>query len=215
MITTVFFDLDGTLTDSRPGILSGMAHALTALGLPTVPDAVPRDVIGPPLYDSFRGIYGLDDRAAREGVRLYREYYSAGGLFENEVYPGIPEMLRRLSEAGLRLALATGKPHEYAHRIVHHFGLDASLAAVFGAELDGTRGDKAELLSYAAESLSLAPRECVMVGDRRYDIEGALTVGMAPIGVLWGYGDRAELAAAGGTRFAATPGEVCDIILGL
>ena len=215
MITTVFFDLDGTLTDSRPGILSGMAHALTALGIPTHADAVPDDVIGPPLYDSFCGIWGLDDKTAREGVRLYREYYSAGGLFENEVYSGVPEMLSQLSEAGLRLALATGKPHEYARRIVSHFGLDASLSSVFGAEFDGTRGDKAELLSYAAGELSLAPHECVMVGDRRYDMEGALAVGMTPIGVLWGYGDRAELAAAGCRLYATSPEDVARIVLEL
>ena len=215
MITTVFFDLDGTLTDSRPGILSGMAHALTALGIPTAADAVPQDVIGPPLYDSFRGIYGLDHETAREGVRLYREYYSAGGLFENEVYRGIPEMLRRLSEAGLSLALATGKPHEYARRIVHHFGLAPSLTAVFGAEFDGTRGDKAELLSYAAATLSLSPSECLMVGDRRYDIEGALAVGMTPIGVLWGYGDRAELETAGCRHFADDPEDVARIAMNL
>ena len=215
MITTVFLDLDGTLTDSRPGILSGMAHALTALGRPTSPGEVPEDVIGPPLYDSFRGIYGLDDGRAREGVRLYREYYSAGGLFENEVYPGVVPMLDRLLAAGLRPALATGKPHEYAERIVSHFGLASGLSAVFGAEFDGTRGNKAELLAYAMDALSLTPGECLMVGDRRYDIEGALAVGITPIGVLYGYGDRRELLEAGCRHFAETAEDVARIAIDL
>ena len=212
---TVFFDLDGTLTDSRPGILAGMASALTALGLPTRPEAVPEDVIGPPLYDSFCGIYGFDDARAREGVRLYREYYSAQGLLENEVYPGVVPMLRRLSAAGLRLALATGKPHPYARRILSHFGLDAYIAPIFGAEFDGTRGDKAELLAYALGELSLDVRSAVMVGDRRYDIEGALATGIAPLGVLWGYGSREELLRAGATDLTATPEEAADRICAL
>ena len=100
---TVFFDLDGTLTDSRPGITAGMAYALTALGRPTAPAEVSDDVIGPPLYDSFRGIYGLDDATAREGVRLYREYYGREGLFVNDVYAGIDDMLTTLHSAGHRL----------------------------------------------------------------------------------------------------------------
>lgn len=211
---TVFFDLDGTLTDSRGGITTGMAHAMTALGHPMTPAEVSDAVIGPPLYDSFRGLYGLSDAAAREGVRLYREYYSREGLFVNEVYGGIYEMLDTIKAAGLRLCLATGKPHEYARRIVAHFGFDRALSSVYGAEFDGTRGDKADLLRYAMAEEGLTADECVMVGDRSYDIKGALEVGATPIGVLWGYGDRAELIAAGcpEENLAATPAEVVDII---
>ena len=124
-------------------------------------------------------------------------------------------MLETLAKQGFCLALATGKPHEYARRIVSHFGLDASLSAVFGAEFDGTRGDKAELLAYAAAALSVAPSDCVMVGDRRYDIEGALSVGATPIGVLFGYGDREELAAAGCRLYADSPADVARIVLDL
>lgn len=215
MIDTVFFDLDGTLTDSRPGILAGMAHALTALGRATAPHEVPNSVIGPPLYDSFRGIYGYGDAEARRGVALYRAYYSEHGILENEVYAGVPTMLAALRERGLRLAVATGKPHEYARRIVAHFGLSPYFSAIFGAEFDGTRGNKADLLSYAMEELRLEARTSVMVGDRRYDIEGALAVGMTPVGVLWGYGDREELTAAGGRHLAKTPEEAADLIAAL
>ena len=215
MLTTVFFDLDGTLTDSCGGIFAGVAHAMTALGRPTVAGEVSRAWIGPPLYDCFRSIYGLDDATAREGVRLYREYYSREGLFVNEVYDGVGRMLSHLQAAGLRLLLATGKPHEYARRIVDHFGLNTAITGVYGAEFDGTRGDKAELLSYALAAEGLSPAECAMVGDRRYDIEGALAVGVTPVGALWGYGSREELIAAGcpEAALAATPAAVCDYLL--
>ncbi|MBQ2718867.1 MAG: HAD hydrolase-like protein [Clostridia bacterium] len=215
MKTTVFLDLDGTLTDSRPGILAGAAHALTALGLPTAPSEVTTAFIGPPLYECFRGLYGLDDATSRRAVTLYREYYGTRGLFENTVYPGIPAMLASLREAGLTLCLATGKPHEYGRRIVSHFGLDRYISAVYGAEFDGTRGDKAALLSYALADRGLAPKEAVMVGDRRFDVEGALAVGVTPLGVLWGYGDAAELTAAGATHLAATPAKAAAAILSL
>lgn len=217
MLTTVFFDLDGTLTDSCGGIFAGVAHAMTALGRPTRADEVSRAWIGPPLYDCFRAIYGLGDAEAREGVRLYREYYSREGLFVNEVYDGVREMLARLQGAGLRLLLATGKPHEYARRIVDHFALNTAITVVYGAEFDGTRGDKAELLSYALTCEGLSPAECAMVGDRRYDIEGARTVGLAPVGALWGYGSRDELLAAGcpAVALAKTPAAVADYLLAL
>ncbi len=215
MISTVFLDLDGTLTDSRRGILSGASYALRELGIAVPWSEVTTEFIGPPLYDSFRKYYSLSDADARRAVALYREYYGREGLFENEVYPGIPEMLASLKEAGLHLYLATGKPHPYANRIVSHFGLDAYLDGVYGAEFDGTRGDKAELLTYAMERVGVGPSEAVMVGDRRFDMEGALRVGAVPVGALWGYGSREELTSAGGRLFAASPGEAAEMILSL
>ena len=209
---TVFFDLDGTLTDSRPGILSGVAYAMGRLGVAVKAEQVSTAFIGPPLYDSFRALYGLDDPTAHRAVALYREYYSERGILENEVYHGIPAMLKSLSDDGLRLALATGKPHPYARRILSHFSLDAFIPTVFGAEFDGTHGDKADLLAFAAAELSIDPRDAVMVGDRRYDIEGALAVGMTPVGVLWGYGSREELLSAGGMHLAGSPQGLADII---
>lgn len=215
MKKTVFLDLDGTLTDSRPGILAGAAHALTALGVPTLPDEVTTAFIGPPLYDCFRTLYGLDDTAARRAVTLYREYYGTRGLFENTVYEGVPEMLAALASAGHTLCLATGKPHEYGRRIVSHFGLDRYITAVYGAEFDGTRGDKADLLAYALCERGLRPADAVMVGDRRFDVAGALAVGVTPLGVLWGYGDAAELTAAGATHLAKSPAEAVDLLLSM
>ncbi len=215
MPTTVFFDLDGTLTDSAPGIYAGAAHAMTRLGYPTSPGELTRAIIGPPLYDCFHTVLGLPEAESKRAVTLYREYYGERGLFENIVYDGIPALLAALKAKGYRLALATGKPWPYAERILAHFGLDVYFDAVFGAEFDGTRGKKADLLAYALERTSTHPSEAVMVGDRRFDIEGALAVGITPLGVLWGYGDEGELSAAGTPYLAAMPSELYDIIVSL
>ena len=212
MIKTVFFDLDGTLTDSCPGIFTGVSIALSSFGITVAPENVTREVIGPPLFDCFHRIYGLGEEDARRAVALYREYYGREGLFVNDVYEGIYPMLAALREAGYTLMMATGKPHEYARRISAHFGFDGALSAVYGAEFDGTRGDKADLLRYAMEREGLKPDECVMIGDRRYDIKGALEVGATPIGVLWGYGDREELTEAGCAHFAEKPSDLVEIV---
>ena len=212
MIKTVFFDLDGTLTDSCRGIFTGISHALAAFGIHVPVSEVTSEVIGPPLFDCFHRIYGLSEEDARRAVAIYREYYGREGLFVNDVYDGVFTMLSALRDAGYTMMMATGKPHEYARRIAAHFGLDAYLASVYGAEFDGTRGDKAELLRYAMEREGLSPSECVMIGDRRYDIKGALEVGATPIGVLWGYGSREELSEAGCTHFAEKPSDLVEII---
>ncbi len=215
MPTTVFFDLDGTLVDSAPGIYAGVSYALTALGYPTPSSEVSSAFIGPPLYGCFRDLFGLDETTARQAVTLYREYYGERGLYESTVYDGISTLLDHLSAAGYRLCLATGKPWPYAARILAHFGLDRYFFAVFGAEFDGTRGEKQDLLAYALKATGTRPSEAVMVGDRRFDIEGALAVGITPLGVLWGYGDEGELSAAGTPYLVATPSDLFDIIVSL
>lgn len=193
MTRTVFFDLDGTLTDPRPGIVRSVLHALDGLNLP-VPGADELDwVIGPPLIESFAR---LGAPKPEEALALYRERYASVGLFENRVFDGIPTALETLSDR-YRLCVATAKPHVYARRITAHFGLARHFAAEFGPELDGTRNDKAELLAHALDRLGLAAEACVMVGDRRHDFDAATAVGMASIAVTWGYGPQDELARAG------------------
>ncbi len=196
---TVFLDLDGTLTDPKPGITRSVIHALEALGM-AAPE--PDDltwVIGPALIDSFARL-GVAD--PEEAIRLYRERFSTVGLFENSVYSGINEALEVLS-ARYRLCLATAKPREFAIRITAHFGLDQHLAAQFGPEMDGTRNDKGDLLAYALNELGLEARDCVMVGDRHHDIDAAKKVEMPSIGVTWGYSAPGELDHA--TRLCGTP----------
>ena len=192
-MSAVFLDLDGTLTDPKPGITAAVIHALTRLGH----DAPAADdltwVIGPPLIESFAKIGVADPDKA---LSLYRDYFSDRGLFENAVYDGIPAALDALRADGHRLFLATAKPHVYARRITAHFGLDRHLEAQFGPELDGTHNDKADLLAHALADRGIDASDAVMIGDRRQDVAAAQANAMPSIGVTWGYGADGELADA-------------------
>lgn len=203
---TVFLDLDGTLTDSAPGIITSVVHALETLGLDAPEPAELSWVIGPALLDSFTRL-GVPD--PQEALRVYRERYTTVGLFENAVYPGIPAAIDTLA-GRYQLCLATAKPRAYATRITAHFGLSERLAHEFGPELDGTRNDKSELLAYALDQLGLDAGSCVMVGDRHHDIDAAKAVGMASVAVTWGYGGSDEHGHA--DRICATPERLADLV---
>ncbi len=204
----VCFDLDGTLTDPKQGIVGSIRYALQELGHPvSQQDDDLTWCIGPPLLGSFETLLG-DGEAAKTALRLYRDRFADIGLYENDVYAGVPEVLAALKREGRRLFVATSKPTVYAERIVDHFGLSAFFEAVCGSELDGTRSDKTELLAWLAERKQLEPRHTTMVGDRRHDIIGALNNGMKAVGVLYGYGDRAELEGAGASQLCNTPSEL-------
>ena len=189
----VFLDLDGTLTDPKPGITGAVQYALRELGLP-VPDADDLEwVIGPALLDSFATLGAPDPAAALD---LYRSRYTDTGLFEARVYDGIPQALDTLHGAGHHLYLMTAKPHVYAKRITAHFGLDTHLQAQFGPQLDGTFNDKAELLAHALQQLNITANTAVMVGDRKYDQIAARQNGLAFVAADWGYGTGSELDGA-------------------
>ena len=192
-MTTVFLDLDGTLTDPKLGITRSVAYTLEKLGMevPALGDL--EWMIGPALIDSFARL-GTPDPA--EALALYRERYTDSGLFENHLYQGIPEVMAQLKRSGHQICLATAKPYVYATRITAHFGLSAWLDHEFGPELDGTRNDKGALLDYALRCTGIDPLRSVMVGDRIHDIRAARAVGMPVIGVAWGYGSAAELSQA-------------------
>ena len=211
----VLFDLDGTLTDSAPGITRGVHYALTRLGLAPPRDAaVLRRFIGPPLQESFERICGLPEATAREAVTHYRVYYRDRGLFETEVYAGIPELLDALRDHHFRLAVATAKPEPYARRIVEHFGLAPYFRHLVGARLDGTRLRKDEIIAHALNVCGITDlSRVVMVGDREHDVQGAAVAGIDCLGVLWGYGTREELTTAGAVRLAATVEEAKSILL--
>ena len=209
----VVFDLDGTLTDSAPGILRSTRSALerlNAAGRAAVP--VPaatelRWIIGPPLQESFAKLVGAD--RASTLLSLFRERYSTIGLFENSLYDGVVEALDRLTALDCRLFVATSKAEPDARRILDHFGLTRYFKQIYGAELDGRRSSKTELLTYllGRERISATGR-VVMIGDRRDDALGARAVGIAAIGALWGYGDAEELAAAGADPLIETPRQI-------
>jgi len=195
MTATLFFDLDGTLTDPKDGIVRCIGHALAALG-----ETVPADddllwCIGPPLQTSFAQMLGGQERV-EQAVQLYRERFSTIGMFENAVYDGVPALLETLKSHGHRLYLATSKPHVYADKILDHFELSGFFERSFGAELDGTRADKTDLLAYAIAQTGALPDTAWMVGDRKHDMIGARANRVKGIGVLYGYGSRDELELA-------------------
>ncbi len=208
---TLFFDLDGTLTDSKPGIVACIRHALGRIGRPVPPEEELLWCIGPPLAESFLQMTGSREVAA-EALAHYRERYVATGIFENAVYPGIPELLSELSGAGHRLFLATSKRRDDAERILQHFGLDGFFERAFGAAPDGRLARKSELLAHALAETGVDPAAAVMIGDRRHDIEGARANGLVSIGVLYGYGGETELREAGAGRLAADAAELAALL---
>src|SRR5882724_1355113 len=211
-LDALFFDLDGTLTDPKPGITRSIQYALQKLDHPTVPTEDELTwCIGPPLRASFAKILGGEDDADR-AVSLYRERFSDIGLYENGVYDGISEVLTTLSQSGQRLFVATSKPHVFAERIIEHFGLRHHFEHVFGSELDGTRVDKSDLLAYALKTVSVDPTKTLMIGDRSHDMVGDKNNGMQAIGVLYGYGSQDELIGAGALHVCETPQAILSCI---
>jgi len=201
----VLFDLDGTLTDPALGITNSILYALKSYGIENVARESLYSFIGPPLKDSFRERFGFSSEKSLEAVKRFQEYFSRRGIFENRVYEGIPSLLEGLQKQGLSLVLATSKPEEFALRILEHYGLKPYFSAVCGGSMDEiTRTTKEEVIRYALESTGLLGKDCVMVGDRKYDIEGGRALGCATLGVLYGYGSREELEEAGADALAAT-----------
>lgn len=199
----VLFDLDGTLTDPMEGITKSVQLALRRQGIEVTDRRTLCPFIGPPLFESFQKYAGMDDGQAARAVEDYRSYFSETGIFENQVYPGVPALLRELHEAGTFTAVATLKPAVFARRIAEHFGFLPFLDRVAGSELSGRHTTKGEIIRQALEGLPDAVRQgAVMVGDRENDIAGAKENGLRGIGVLFGYGSREELTAAGAVGLA-------------
>jgi phosphoglycolate phosphatase len=239
--TIVLFDLDGTLVDPGPGLLSSLAAGLARVGLP-LPDA-PERFIGPPFQESLPTL-GLSAAQVETVIDGYRTHYGAGAMFDCAVYDGVPELLATLAESGHRLAVATSKPTVFAEPILDHVGLRPWFPVVSGATLDGSRRSKADIVGHALTLLAFpgdaqadsggggggpdrgegggghggggggraGGRRAVMVGDRSHDVVGAAAWGLAAIGAGWGYGTIGELAAAGAWRIALWPAEVGPLV---
>lgn len=216
----MLFDLDGTLTDSRRGIVNGIRHAFTATGVEVDGDHDWGRYLGPPLRDALVELHGMAEPQADECVEAYLDYYGATGKYENDVYEGIPELLAELRDAGVVLGLATSKRAYLAEDILEHFGLRAHFAHVGGAAPDGTGGRKQAVVARAIDVLagdapaSSGPGSTVvMVGDRHHDVDGAADAGIGTIGVAWGYAEPGELTAAGALAVVATVDELRDLLL--
>lgn len=209
----LFFDLDGTLTDSAPGILRSAAHALSAFGIQVDDLQQLRPFLGPPLEDSFKDFYHFSDEQAARAVEIYRQRYNTTGLHENTPYPGVYDCLATLKARGYRLVIATSKPERLARRILHDFRLDGYFDFVGGRDDNDILHTKADVIRHILSTLNIAdPGSVVMIGDRKHDILGAAETGIDAIGVLFGYGDREELTSAGAVRLAENYDQLLEML---
>lgn len=201
----ILFDLDGTLTDPWTGITNSVAYALDKFDIHIEDKTQLIKFIGPPLVESFAQFYNFSEQQAKQAVEFYREYFAEKGIFENRVYDGVEDLLKSLVLAGKRLCVATSKPEVYAKRILEHFKLSQYFEYIAGATMDETRNQKYDVIEYALKKCNFTDRtKAVMVGDRKHDVLGAKMCSVESVGVLYGYGSRDELQAAGATYIAKT-----------
>jgi len=202
----LFFDLDGTLTDPREGIVNCFEYALSRLGIEIDPDIRLESYIGPPMRDALRELCGDDQ--VEPAVEIYRERFATVGLYENRVYDGIRECLENLAARADSVHVVTSKPTLFSERIVEHFELRRYFGGIYGSHLDGRLSDKTELLAQVLEREGISPAQAVMIGDRKFDMLGARNHGIRALGVLWGYGTKQELLAAGADEICGHPREI-------
>ena len=210
------FDLDGTLTDPKLGITRSFQYALASFGIHEELDSLSR-FIGPPLRDSFRLTYNLSEPDTSIAVAKFREYYAETGIFENSVYPDIPDLLQKLKGSGRTMAVATSKAAVFSQLILEYFYLDGFFSFVSGDEMDGslTKNGKREIIRIALDAIDPERKmPAVMIGDREHDINGAREVGLDSIGIMWGYGSRRELESAGATWIVDSADELYRLIVG-
>lgn len=206
----IFFDLDGTLTDSGEGILNCAALALEHFGIPVPSREEMRVFVGPPLHETFQK-FGIPAGKTDEAIRIYRSRYNTVGKFENLPYPGIRELLEKLKEQGCRLFVATSKPEETSVEILEKFELAAYFEVIAGATLDNSRSSKSAVIAYLLEKIGPV-ENVVMVGDTAFDVLGAKAHGIPTIGVSWGYGKAADMERAGAIAVAHSTQELFELL---
>ena len=206
----IFFDLDGTLTDSGEGIINCASLALEHFGLPVPSREEMRVFVGPPLDRTFMD-FGVPAEKVGEAIRVFRSRYVPIGIFENHPYPGIRDLLEQLKAAGHRLFVATSKPEEMALKVLDRFELSRYFEKICGATLDGSRIEKADVISYLLTQVD-SVENTVMVGDTKFDVLGAAQHGIPTIGVTWGYGEEADMITAGAVAITHTPGELFTLL---
>jgi phosphoglycolate phosphatase len=207
----LLLDLDGTLVDPAAGLVASFQRGLVAAGVAVLPAAELDYIIGPPLRMTFPRA-GVPDDRVEIAISAYRKYYSAGAMFEAHIYTGIPDALATLKARGHVLHVATSKPHVFAKPILKHFGLADNFDSIHGAELDGRRDAKADVIAYLLAQQSIDPGDALMIGDTPYDVVGAQRHGIATIGVAWGHGGRRALADAGAVTIIDAPHELVDAV---
>lgn len=210
----VLLDLDGTLFDTSEGIMECYKMGLEHFGIFVKDDRELRKVIGPSLYISYRDFYGLDEDQVKEAVRIYREHYNGGGIYKCRLYDGMENVLKSLKLNDFTVCVATSKPQVMAEKILNYFGLTEYLDTICGAELDGSRSDKIELINTALKQVGFTDKnKVVMVGDRFYDIKGAIGAGIHSIGVTYGFGTKEELIEGGAEYIVDAPEDILKIAM--
>jgi phosphoglycolate phosphatase len=209
----LLFDLDGTLTDPFEGITRSVEYALNAFGIEVEDRRTLAPFIGPPLVESLTERYGFTMEDAVAAVAKYREYFAVKGLYENELFEGIPELLNDCRKAGYKISMATSKPTHYAKIIAEHFDIARYFDAIHGSSLDGSRITKSSVVAEAVREEGLNPERALMIGDRRHDVEGAREHGIKTVGVLYGYGSREEHTAAGAAYIVKNLDELRELLI--
>ena len=215
MLKYALFDLDGTISKSGIGIKNSIRYALKKMGVSSFDEGKLDFMIGPPLVDGFMQYFGLTKEGAITATAYYREYYGVKGKFETEIYDGILDLLRELGKAGVKLIVCTSKPQGFTEEILAHFGLDKIFHHVQGATLDGKLGEKDEIIALAIKKFGVEKDSAVMIGDRKFDIEGATKNGIKGVGVSYGYGTLEELIDAGAFAVAKSALQLKEILYSL
>ena len=210
----LLFDLDGTLTDSSEGIINSVLYALRKHHITEDNHESLRAFIGPPLIDSFMQKYNVSQNKAEQMTTSYREYFSEKGIYENKLYDGISDMLRDLKANSFRCFLATSKPKVYAEKILKHFNIFTFFTAVYGPQMDGKHNSKTELLAWLLEKEKLHPSQCIMIGDRKYDMQAARDNGIFATGVSYGFGSHEELMTSGAGHIVDSVRELKSFLRG-
>jgi len=209
----IIFDLDGTLTDPGLGITNSIMYALKKFGIESERSALYK-FIGPPLRESFGIYYGFDKDQAEQAVQYYREYFSEKGIYENELYSGILDLLGELNRLNRKLYIATSKPREYTMLILEHFEIAKYFEFVSGSNMDGSMSAKSDLIDRIIPYIKNDELiETIMIGDRRYDIEGAKHHQIDSAAVLYGYGEKSELAEAAPTYLIESTEKLTKLLL--
>lgn len=212
----VIFDFDGTVADTGRGVRNSIKYAVEHFGIPVGDEERLDYFIGPPLYESFEHVYGVDKETAEKLVDTYRIYYASTGIYELDVYPGLIDLLRTLKSDGVKLAVASSKPLHFLKTAVDTVDAAQYFDYIIGPELQNHEADKSFLIKSALNAIGFSEKdfdEAVMIGDRFYDIEGAKRVGITSVGVTFGYGKRAELEAAGADVLADSIEELSAYLL--
>lgn len=209
----IFFDLDGTVTDSGNAIMSCARYALEKMGYGEEPEEKLRRFIGPSLMDSFERLYGMSEEDATKATKLFRSLYVDNKMYDVTVYPGIQELLGKCRDEGLKTFVVTSKVQAYAERIIEKIGLDGYFTSIVGPDPTDFSSDKSRLINRAVAEYSLQKKECVMIGDTRFDIEGAVKAGVDSIAVTYGYGNPTEVQMAHPTYTAVNAADLADILL--